>query len=121
MPQGMFEPNVSMWVPAGPFKTNGSRFWCPDPFMLNAIRFSILPHSSMQPLVAGLVLLCDPFDPNGSMLGPFGSNGLMFGGCPGKSPRAEGVRGGGNLSPLRWSRTLDQRDGGMAPQETAYH
>ena len=35
----------------------------------------------------------DPFKPNGSRLGPFGSNGLIFGGCPGKAPRAEGGRG----------------------------
>ena len=41
---------------------------------------------------AGFLLLYDPFDSNGSRLGPFGSNGLMFGGCPGKAPRAEGGR-----------------------------
>ena len=43
--------------------------------------------------VAGFVLLYAPFCPNGSRLGPFGQNGLIFRGCPGKAPRAERGRG----------------------------
>jgi hypothetical protein len=42
--------------------------------------------------VAGFLLVYDPFNPNGSRLGPFGSDELMFWGG-GKAPRADGVRG----------------------------
>ena len=47
------------------------------------------------------MLLYTPFCLNGSRLGPFDQNGLMFGGCPGKAPRAEGGRGE-ETSPLRF-------------------
>ena len=47
------------------------------------------------------MLLYTPFSPNGSRLGPFGQNGLIFGGRPSKAPREEGGRGE-ETSPLRF-------------------
>ena len=46
-----------------------------------------------QACVAGLLLLYDPFDPNGSRFGPFGQNGSRLWGVSDKAPRAEGGRG----------------------------
>ena len=51
-----------------------------------------------------------PFDPNESRLGPVGSNGLTFGGCPDKAPKVES--GGAGFAP-RWSSTPDQRVAGL--------
>ena len=41
----------------------------------------------------GFLMLYDPFDLNGSRLGPFRLNGWRFWKCPGKAPKAEGGRG----------------------------
>ena len=54
----------------------------------------------------------DPFKPNGSRLGPFGSNGLIFGGCPTKRPERRGV-GGRKPPPLEWSSTPEPKVGGF--------
>ena len=48
---------------------------------------------TLEPPAARFLLHYDPFCPNGSWLGLFGTNGLMFRMCPGKAPRAEGARG----------------------------
>ena len=54
-----------------------------------------------------------PDMPKWSSLGPFGQNGLKFGGCPGKAPRAEGRNGRKPPPVSKWPSTPDQRVGGF--------
>ena len=74
-----------------------------NPFKLNSTcihnRAKKLPKVNLTS-VAGFLVPYDTFDPNGSRLGPFDSNGLMFEGCPGKTPTAKGGLGEGNLPPF---------------------
>ena len=51
--------------------------------------------------MAGFLLLCNPFDPNGSIVDPFDPNGSIFYKCPGKGPKAEGGRWKVNLPPIK--------------------